>query len=539
MRCSNACSLFPSNCLNPAGASERLSLLPVFPPKQNDYRMQPDANADARSIRLEKLKQLQDLGISPYPYSFQSTHDIPTLRQQADSLIDQQTPVALAGRLMAVRGKGKAIFANLQTGHERLQVYVRKDEVGEESFEVFNLCDLGDFLGLQGVMMRTQTGEVTLRANQVELLSKSIRPMPVPKFKEVDGERVVYDEVKDKEFRYRQRYVDLSLNPEVAQVFRQRSQIFQTVRNYLLSQQFLEMETPTLQSVYGGANATPFVTRHKALGVDFYLRISNELFLKRLIVGGFDRVFEFVKNFRNEGIDRTHNPEFSALEFYQAYADYEDMMQHCETIYELCALAVHGSTQFEFEGTLLDVKAPWKRLTMLEAIETLGEIPFSSLSDQEVRQLLEQRDWTLDGEFSRGRAMQLIFEESCEAKLIQPTFITDYPQESSPLCKQHRQDPNLIERFEAYVMGWEIANAYSELNDPIRQRQLMEEQVERGRGGEAETHPLDEDFLRALEYGMPPLGGIGFGMDRMVMLLTGQNNIRDVILFPTLRPEHF
>ena len=501
--------------------------------------MQPDSTADSRSIRLEKLQQLRDQGISPYPYAFQSTHTIQELRDQADTLLTEATPISLAGRLMAVRGKGKAIFANIQAAHERLQVYVRKDEVGEESFEVFNLCDLGDFLGLQGVMMLTQTGELTLRANRLEVLSKAIRAMPVPKVKEVAGERVVYDEVKDKEFRYRQRYVDLALNAEVAQVFRQRSLIFQTVRTYLLEQQFLEVETPTLQSVYGGANATPFVTRHKALGIDFYLRISNELFLKRLVIGGFDRVFEFIKNFRNEGIDRTHNPEFSALEFYQAYADYHDMMRHCESIFERCALAVHGSTQFEFEGTTIDVKAPWPRLTMLEAIEQFAGISFTKLSDEEVQALLATKGWHLDGSFSRGRAMQLIFEESCESQLVQPTFITDYPKESSPLCKQHRQNPELIERFEAYVMGWEVANAYSELNDPIRQRQLMEEQVERGRGGEAETHPLDEDFLRAMEYGMPPMGGIGIGMDRMVMLLTGQNNIRDVILFPTLRPEQF
>ena len=368
-------------------------------------------------------------------------------------------------------------------------------------------------------------------------MAKAIRPMPVPKVKEEESGSVVFDEVKDKEFRYRQRYVDLTLNAEVAHVFRQRSTIFQTVRQYLLAHQFLEVETPTLQVIYGGANATPFKTRHQALGMDFYLRISNELFLKRLIVGGFDRVFEFVKNFRNEGIDRTHNPEFSSLEFYQAYADYHDMMRHCETIWEQCALAVHGSTQFEFEGEILDVKAPWQRMTMLEAIETLGKIPFSSQNDTEIQNLLTERNWKLDGEYSRGRAMQFIFEETCESQLKQPTFILDYPFESSPLCKRHRDHPELIERFEAYIGGWEIANAYSELNDPLRQRKLMEEQVERGRGGEAETQPLDEDFLRAIEYGMPPTGGIGIGMDRMVMLITGQFHIRDVILFPTLRPE--
>lgn len=299
----------------------------------------------------------------------------------------------------------------------------------------------------------------------------------------------------------------------------------------------MEVETPTLQSVYGGANATPFVTHHKALDQKFFLRISNELFLKRLIAGGFDAVFEFVKDFRNEGIDRTHNPEFSALEFYQAYVDYTQIMRHTENICERCAIAVNGKTEFEYEGQTFDMKAPWPRLTMLEAIETLGGISLETMSDSEVKNLLNQNGWELDGEYNRGLATQLVFEETCEDQLLQPTFITDHPKETSPLCKQNRQNPELIERFEAFINGWEVANAYSELNDPVIQRSLMEEQVERGRGGEKETQPLDEDFLRAMEYGMPPMGGVGFGIDRLVMLLTGQSTIRDVIFFPTMRTE--
>ncbi|HJL94720.1 MAG TPA: lysine--tRNA ligase, partial [SAR324 cluster bacterium] len=371
----------------------------------------------------------------------------------------------------------------------------------------------------------------------VELLSKSIRPMPMPKVEEKDGERIVHDEVTDKELRYRQRYLDLILNPKVADVFQKRTLIFQTIRDYLRNEGFLEVETPTLQTVYGGANATPFVTHHKALDQNFYLRISNELYLKRLIAGGFDAVFEFVKDFRNEGIDRTHNPEFSALEFYQAYVDYNEIMRHTENICERCAIAVNGSTITEYEGRTFDLKAPWPRLSMLDAINKLGGIPFENLSDTEVQNLLNEKGWELDADYNRGLATQLVFEETCETQLIQPTFITDHPKETSPLCKQNRENPELLERFEAYINGWEIANAYSELNDPVIQRRLMEEQVKRGRGGEKETQPLDEDFLRAMEYGMPPMGGVGFGIDRIVMLLTGQSTIRDVILFPTMRPE--
>ena len=490
-----------------------------------------------RQVREHKLDQIRALGVEPYPYCFEWSHSISEIKQQAETLLENQTPLRIAGRLMSVRGKGKTLFAHIQDKHERLQIYLRKDEVGDTLFELMGLCDIGDYLGWEGLMMMTQTGELTLRVKSFQLLSKSLRPLPVTKMKEVEGEKIRFDEVSDKEFRYRQRYVDLTLNEKVAAVFRQRTLIIQTIRQYLIEEDFLEVETPVLQAIYGGASATPFQTFHKALGVNFFLRISDELYLKRLVAGGFDRVFEFGKNFRNEGIDRTHNPEFMMLEFYQAYADYSHMMTHLERIWEKCALAIHGSTQFEYQGTTLDVKAPWKRITMTEAVEEIARVPFSKLDDKAIQNLLGEKDWRLDGEFTRGRALERIFEETCEASLMQPVFVTAYPYESTPLCKVHRDNPEFVERFEAFMNCWEIANAYSELNDPIRQRHLLEEQAKRGRGGEAETHPYDEDYIRAMEYGMPPMGGIGIGIDRLVMLLTNQTNIRDVILFPTLRPE--
>ena len=492
---------------------------------------------DQRQIRVTKLETLQGKGINPYPYSFQNSHTLPELLEIGKILFESQEEISISGRLMALRGKGKAVFANIQAQHQRLQIYIRKDEVGEDSFDVFGMCDIGDFLGLQGTMMHTKTGELTLRVKNLQILTKAVRPMPVPKVQEKDGEKIIHDEVRDKEFRYRQRYVDLTLNPEVAKVFRQRNLMMQTIRSYLNEQGFLEVETPTLQPVYGGANASPFTTHHKALDQTFFLRIANELYLKRLISGGFDAVFEFTKNFRNEGIDRTHNPEFSALEFYQANVDYTKMMEHSEQIFSRCAMALHGSMQFEYEGQMLDVTPPWKKMSMYEALQELADIDVESMEDQELQNLLENEELKLEGNWNRGLAIQLLFEEKCEKQLIQPTFITGHPKETSPLCKEHRENPDLIERFEAFINGWELANAYSELNDPLLQRKLMEEQVERGRGGESETQPLDEDFLRCVEYGMPPMGGIGFGIDRMVMLLTGQTTIRDVILFPTMRPE--
>jgi lysyl-tRNA synthetase class 2 len=492
---------------------------------------------DTQSIRIEKLAKLRALGVNPYPYRFAFTHRAEDLQREGDALAAAGTEVVLAGRLMAVRRQGKAAFAHLKDNHQRIQIYLRQDEVGADAFAAFDLVDLGDYLGVTGAMMRTKTGEMTLRVKRYELLSKAIRPLPMPKVEEHGGQTVVHQQVKDVEFRYRQRYADLALNDEVAKVFRMRTRILHEVRGYLLEQGFLEVETPTLQTLYGGAFATPFTTRHKALDLPLFLRVATELHLKRLVAGGFDRVFEIGKNFRNEGVDRSHNPEFTMVEFYQAYADYADMMTHFEAIWERAALAVHGSTRFEYQGVTLDVKRPWPRLTMREAVRTLANIDVAALSGADLQALLAQRGWAIEGGFTRGLALARIFEEACEAQLQQPTFIIDFPKETTPLCKAHRTDPDLVERFEPYVMGFEVGNAYSELNDPQVQKAQFEEQVARRKGGDLEAHPYDADFLRAMEYGMPPMGGVGIGLDRMVMLLANQHSIRDVIFFPTLRPE--
>lgn len=492
---------------------------------------------DNIAIRLEKLAKLRARGVEPYPYRFAFTHRAEEVQRQGDELIAAGTEVALAGRLMAVRRQGKALFAHLKDNHHRLQIYVRQDEVGPERFDLLELVDLGDYLGVRGTMMRTKTGELTLRVKHFELLAKAIRPLPVPKVEEHEGRQVVHQPVKDVEFRYRQRYADLAVNDDVARVFRMRTRILHEVRAYLLEQGFLEVETPILQTLYGGAFATPFTTHHKALDLPLYLRVATELYLKRLVAGGFDRVFELGKNFRNEGVDRSHNPEFTMLEFYQAYADYNDMMAHFEAIWERAALAVHGTTRFEYQGVMLDVGRPWPRLTMREAVRTLANIDIGAMTDADLKVLLEKRGWSLDGPFTRGLAMARIFEEACEAQLQQPTFIIDFPKETTPLCKVHRSDPELVERFEPYIMGFEVGNAYSELNDPQVQKALFEEQVARRKGGDLEAHPYDADFIRAMEYGMPPMGGVGIGMDRMVMLLTNQHSLRDVLLFPTMRPE--
>ena len=496
-----------------------------------------DEHHGQQDIRLEKLGRLRERGIAAYPYRFAFTHTARQVQDHAETLLAGGDEIALAGRLMAVRRQGKTVFAHVKDNHVRLQIYLRRDETGEEAFERFGLTDLGDYVGLHGTVMRTKTGELTLRVKRWELLAKALRPLPVPKVEERDGVQVVHDAVADVEFRYRQRYADLALNDGVAQVFRSRTALLNTVRAYLVEQGFLEVETPVLQPIYGGAAAQPFTTRHRALDLTLYLRVATELYLKRLVAGGMDRVFEIGKNFRNEGLDRTHNPEFTMLEFYQAYADYRDMMDHVEAIWERCALALHGSTRFTYQGTEIDVKRPWPRVAMHDAVKSIGGVDAAALGDEELRRELERHGLEAAAPFSRGLAVAALFERLVEPKLIQPTFITDFPRETAPLCKAHRSEPGLVERFEPYIMGFEIGNAYSELNDPIEQRKLFEEQVARRQGGDLEAQPYDADFLRAMEYGMPPMGGVGIGLDRMVMLLTDQHSIRDVLLFPTMRPE--
>jgi len=493
---------------------------------------------DQVEARLDKLHKLREMGINPYPYSFPLTHDSAALARDREALLASEQSVAFAGRIVRYNLKGKIAFIHLKDGMGRLQVMFGRDAVGEPGFELVKMLDIGDWIGVHGPMFITKTGEYSVRAQQVELLSKAVRPLPIPKEKvDEQGNKVIFDEFKDVETRYRQRYVDLTLNDSVREVFLKRSRIIQALREYLLNQSYLEVETPVLQSVYGGANARPFTTHHNALDIPLYLRVSNELYLKRCIVGGFPKVFEFAKDFRNEGIDRTHNPEFTLLEFYQAYADYNDMMKHFENIYAAACVAANGSPRFTFQGKSFDLTPPWPRLTMKDALKKFAGLDVDSLSDNALKAELVKSEVELKGHYLRGLAIKALFEARCEHQLEGPIFIIDFPKESTPLCKGHRSDPSLVEQFEPYINGWEVGNAYSELNDPLAQRSLLEEQVERGRGGEDETHPLDEDFLRALEYGMPPTGGVGIGVDRMIMLLTDSPTIKDVLLFPLMKPE--
>ena len=498
---------------------------------------------DQVEARLEKLQRLRETGVNPYPYGFAVSHDSAALLADKDKLLvavengATGPEITFAGRIVRYNLKGKLAFVHLKDGEGRQQVMFGRDAVGEPGFELVKLLDIGDWVGVKGYMFITRTGEYTVHAATVTLLSKAVRPLPIPKEKIEDGKKVIFDEFKDLETRYRQRYVDLALNDGVRETFRKRSRVIQSIREYLLRRDYLEVETPVLQPIYGGAAARPFSTHHNALDIPLYLRVSNELYLKRCIVGGFPKVFEFAKDFRNEGIDRTHNPEFTLLEFYEAWADYNDMMVHFENVYAAACVAANGSPSFTFQGKTFDLTPPWPRLTVKEAIRKYAGLDVDTMSDDALKAELAKAEVELPGRYLRGLAIKALFETHCEAQLEGPVFIIDFPKESTPLCKVHRNDPSLVEQFEPYINGWEVGNAYSELNDPLEQRRLLEEQVARGRGGEDETHPLDEDFLRALEYGMPPTGGIGIGIDRMIMLLTDNPNIKDVLLFPLMKPE--
>lgn len=488
--------------------------------------------------RLGKLEKLREMGVEAFPHKFSRTHDSKRLKAEKAALLASGEQVAFAGRVSRFNRKGKLCFMHLKDRFGKLQVVCARDLVGEANYEVVKLIDLGDFIGVEGTMFETQTGEYSVKVAHVTMLSKAVRPLPVPK-EVVDehGNKTVFHEFKDVDTRYRQRYVDMALNDEVREVFIKRAKILQAIREYLIEQGFIEVETPILQPLYGGANARPFTTHHNACDMTLYLRVAPELYLKRCIVGGMEKVFEFGKNFRNEGMDRTHSPEFTGLEFYEAYADYNDMMVHFENIFERACLAANGSTKINYQGREIDFKAPWPRLSMLEALLKFGQLDVNAMGDDEIKAEIAKRGAKLDGEFSRGRGILELFELTVEEHLVQPIFIKDMPAESTPLCKRHREVEGLIEQFEPYANGWELGNAYTELNDPLRQRELFEEQVRRGRGGEGETHPMDENFLHAVESGLPPTGGVGIGIDRMVMLLTNQQTIRDVQLFPLMKPE--
>ncbi|NHQ60786.1 lysine--tRNA ligase [Chlorobium sp. BLA1] len=490
---------------------------------------------DQMQRRLEERQHLLDAGINPYPCHFDVTSF--SLDIIANFLEEAKEPVAVAGRIMTIRKMGKASFFHIQDSRGKIQIYLKKDEVGDTAYDTFKLLDIGDIVGVKGYTFKTRTGEISVHAESFELLSKSLRPIPVPKEKEVDGEKVVFDAFSDREQRYRQRYVDLIVNPEVRQTFVKRSAVVSFMRQFFSSQGWLEVETPILQPIYGGAAARPFTTHHNALDMELYLRIANELYLKRLIVGGFDGVFEFAKDFRNEGIDRFHNPEFTQVELYVAYKDYNWMMELVEELFYRTALEVNKSEVTLFLGNEISLKPPFKRLSIIDAIEEYSGKNIRGKSEVELRNVAKDLGLELDPKISSGKIIDEIFGEFVEPKLIQPTFITDYPTEMSPLAKEHRSQPGIVERFELIVGGKEVCNSFSELNDPVVQRERLESQAKLRQRGDEEAMIVDEDFLRALEYGMPPCAGLGIGIDRMVMLITGQDSIRDVIFFPHMKPE--
>ena len=489
-------------------------------------------------VRREKLTKLRALGINPYPADLfpvtHTTNNIKTNFKEGDKVV-------IAGRLMRKKIQGKAAFTELQDSEGRIQVYFNRDEIcpNEDKTaynEVFKkLLDLGDFIGVEGELFSTQVGEKTVLVKSFKLLSKALKPLPLPK---TDAEGNTYDEFNDPEMRYRQRYADLAVNPHVKEVFVKRTKLFNAMRDFFNTAGYFEVETPVLQPIAGGAAARPFVTHHNSLDIPLYMRIANELYLKRLIVGGFDGVYEFSKNFRNEGMDRTHNPEFTAMEIYVAYKDYNWMMEFCEQLLEHCAIAVNGTTKATFGGHDIDFKAPYARVTMTDAIKEFTGFDITGKTEEELRAAATSMGIEVDESMGKGKLIDEIFGEKCEGNYIQPTYITDYPKEMSPLCKEHRDNSELTERFELMVCGKEIANAYSELNDPIDQRERFEAQLKLAdRGDDEATQFIDEDFLRALEYGMPPTSGMGIGMDRLIMFLTNNASIQEVLFFPQMKPE--
>lgn len=489
-------------------------------------------------VRREKLGKLRELGINPYPADLYPVKDT---SKSIKANFKEGGKVVIAGRLMSRRIQGNASFAELQDAEGRIQLYFNRDEIcsGEDKTKyntVYKkLLDIGDFIGIEGELFTTKVGEKTLMVKDFTLLSKALKPLPLPK---LDAEGNIHDKFDDPELRYRQRYADLVVNPHVKNVFVKRTKLFNAMRQFFNDAGYFEVETPVLQPIAGGAAARPFVTHHNALDIPLYMRIANELYLKRLIVGGFDGVYEFSKNFRNEGMDRTHNPEFTAMEIYVAYKDYNWMMDFCEQLLEHCATAVNGTTKATFGKHEIDFKAPYARVTMADAIKEFTGFDITDKSEAEIRQAAKDMGIEVDDTMGKGKLIDEIFGEKCEGNYIQPTFITDYPKEMSPLCKEHRSNPELTERFELMVCGKEIANAYSELNDPIDQRERFEHQLELAKKGDDEaTATIDYDFLRALEYGMPPTSGMGIGMDRLVMFLTNNQSIQEVLFFPQMKPE--
>ena len=490
-------------------------------------------------IRRNSLNELRAMGIEPYPAAEYVTNAFSTDIKEEFKDEDEPRKVSIAGRLMSRRVMGKASFVELQDSKGRIQVYITRDDIcPEENKDMYNvvfkrLLDIGDFIGIEGVVFRTQMGEISVHAHKLTVLSKSIRPLPIVKYK--DG--VAYDKFDDPELRYRQRYVDLVVNDGVKDIFIKRNKVYTSMREFFNSRGYMEVETPVLQSIPGGAAARPFITHHNALDIPLYLRIANELYLKRLIVGGFEGVYEFSKNFRNEGMDRTHNPEFTCMEIYVSYKDYNWMMAFTEQMLEKICLDVNGTTEVQVGDNVISFKAPFARRTMTEAIKEFTGVDITGMDEAQLRAVCKELGVETDETMGKGKLIDEIFGEKCEGNYIQPTFITDYPIEMSPLCKRHRENPELTERFELMVNGKELCNAYSELNDPIDQLERFQEQLRLSEKGDDEAMFIDNDFVRALEYGMPPTSGMGIGMDRLVMLMTGQQTIQEVLFFPQMRPE--
>ena len=490
-------------------------------------------------VRRNSLNELRAMGIEPYPAAEYVTNAFSTDIKEEFSDDAEPRQVSIAGRLMSRRVMGKASFIELQDSKGRIQVYITRDDIcPDENKDMYNvvfkrLLDIGDFVGIEGVVFRTQMGEISVHAHKLTVLSKSIRPLPIVKYK--DG--VAYDKFDDPELRYRQRYVDLVVNDGIKEIFIKRNKVYTSMREFFNTRGYMEVETPVLQSIPGGAAARPFITHHNALDIPLYLRIANELYLKRLIVGGFEGVYEFSKNFRNEGMDRTHNPEFTCMEIYVSYKDYNWMMNFTEQMLEKICLDVNGTTDVQVGDNVISFKAPFARRTMTEAIKEFTGIDITGMNEAQLRDVCKQLGIEIDDTMGKGKLIDEIFGEKCEGNYIQPTFITDYPIEMSPLCKRHRENPELTERFELMVNGKELCNAYSELNDPIDQLGRFQEQLRLSEKGDDEAMFIDNDFVRALEYGMPPTSGMGIGMDRLVMLMTGQQTIQEVLFFPQMRPE--
>jgi lysyl-tRNA synthetase class 2 len=487
--------------------------------------MEEDLN-EIMKVRLQKLKELEESGVKPYGQKFDVTHYSLPIKESFNQL--EGKTVKAAGRIMAIRGHGKAAFFDIQDQHGEIQVYIKKDNVEQKTFELFKKMDIGDIVGVEGTVFKTHKGEISINMSDMRLLAKSLRPLPEK-----------WHGLKDVDIRYRQRYIDLIVNPDVRETFITRSKIIKAMRNFLDERGFLEVETPVLTPLATGAAARPFVTHHNALDMDLYLRIATELYLKRLIVGGFERVYEIGKDFRNEGISIKHNPEFTMMELYQANADYHDMMEITENMVAYIAKEVLGTTKITYQGEEIDLTPPWTRMTMTEAVKKYTGVDFDKIStDSEAREVAKElKIDELREDDTKGKVLNLIFEEKVEDKLVQPTFIMDYPIEISPLAKKKDDDPNFTYRFEAFAVRREMANAFSELNDPIDQKERFLQQVKEREAGDDEAHVYDEDYVTALEYGMPPTGGLGIGIDRLVMLLTDSYSIRDVILFPTMRPK--